>query len=109
MNAIILVVPRVDSPGWIGLTCCLVPVERIYGRRGVPIRYYPLRGQYQHTLKRRHNSHSPLLIDINDPAPPPVTSVLDEDVELIALQRERRRMDGKLDGTNGFLNLLTDV
>jgi hypothetical protein len=49
------------------------------------------------------------LIDINDPAPPPVTSVLDEDVELIALQRERRRMDGKLDGTNGFLNLLTDV
>jgi hypothetical protein len=34
------------------------------------------------------------LIDINEPAPPPVTTALDEDVELTALKRERRRMDG---------------
>jgi len=34
------------------------------------------------------------LIDINEPAPPPVTTVFDEDIELIALKRERQRMDG---------------
>jgi hypothetical protein len=62
-----------------------------------------------HIEKMAKCSYLPISTDINDPAPPPVTSVLDEDVKLIALQRERRRMDGKLDGTNGFLNLLTNL
>jgi hypothetical protein len=73
-------------------------MERIYARTGVPVRRYPLRGQCQKSYKGDHAPiiHHLTLADINEPAPAPVTTALEEDIELLTLKRGKRRMESKL-------------
>ena len=71
----------------------LVLIERMHNKRGMPVRFYPPRGEVERHGYRNMGTDM-LEVDVNDPAPPPVWS-FSEDEDMPERQRKRRRAEGE--------------